>query len=86
MFSDAQVLGLSSRSWLQYAYQGRQQLSSLSYEAIDYASGFSSEQCPEGIVAIAGNSLRYLVNAMHVMHVLSSALRSCVSVFVSVHN
>lgn len=56
-----QVLGLSSRSWLQYAYQGRQQLSSLSYEAIDFASGFSSEQCPEGIVAIAGNSLRYTV-------------------------
>ena len=75
IFCDAQVLGLSSRSWLQYAYQGRQQLSSLSYEAIDYASGFSSEQCPEGIVAIAGNSLRY-----ESMHQLSSGLRCCVSI------
>ena len=27
---------------------------------LEYASGFASEQCPEGIVAIAANTLRIL--------------------------
>lgn len=27
---------------------------------LEYASGFSSEQCPEGIVAISTNTLRIL--------------------------
>jgi len=35
-------------------------LTPLSYESLDSATGFSSEQCPEGIVAIAGNTLRIL--------------------------
>ncbi|VDO89343.1 unnamed protein product [Schistosoma mattheei] len=52
------VLSVSSRSWLSYAYQNRFHLIPLSYEALEYASGFSSEQCPEGIVAICNNSLR----------------------------
>ncbi|VEL07134.1 unnamed protein product, partial [Protopolystoma xenopodis] len=54
------VLAVSSRSWLSYAYQNRFHLIPLSYEALEYASGFSSEQCPEGIVAICENSLRIL--------------------------
>lgn len=31
----------------------------MSYTALEFASSFSSEQCPEGIVAIAENTLRY---------------------------
>ncbi|KAH8863280.1 Splicing factor 3B subunit 3 [Schistosoma japonicum] len=54
------VLSVSSRSWLSYAYQNRFHLIPLSYEALEYASGFSSEQCPEGIVAICNNSLRIM--------------------------
>ncbi|KAF8564203.1 hypothetical protein P879_08613 [Paragonimus westermani] len=54
------VLSVSSRSWLSYAYQNRFHLIPLSYEALEYASGFSSEQCPEGIVAICENSLRIM--------------------------
>ena len=55
-----QVLAVSSRSWLSYWYQSRFHLTPLSYELLEYASGFSSEQCPEGIVAIAANTLRIL--------------------------
>eukprot|EP00124_Ichthyophonus_hoferi_P002448 Ihof_evm8s167 gene=Ihof_evmTU8s167 len=54
------VLALSSRSWLQYPYQGRVLLTPLSYEPLDFASSFSSAQCPEGVVAIAGNTLRII--------------------------
>lgn len=54
------VLAVSSRSWLSYMYQSRFHIIPLSYEALEYASGFSSEQCPEGIVAICENSLRYV--------------------------
>lgn len=54
------VLAMSSRSWLSYYYQSRFYLTPLSYESLGYASGFSSEQCPEGIVAISTNTLRIL--------------------------
>lgn len=54
------LLALSSRSWLCYYHQNRFHLTPLSYEALEYAAGFSSEQCPEGIVAISGNTLRIL--------------------------
>lgn len=54
------VLAMSSRSWLSYYYQSRFYLTPLSYESLEYASGFSSEQCPEGIVAISPNTLRIL--------------------------
>lgn len=54
------VLAMSSRSWLSYSYQNRFHLTPLSYESLEYASGFSSEQCPEGIVAISTNTLRIL--------------------------
>ncbi|XP_026682303.1 splicing factor 3B subunit 3 [Diaphorina citri] len=59
-FSSPQVLAMSSRSWLSYYYQNRFHLTPLSYEMLEYASGFSSEQCPEGIVAISTNTLRIL--------------------------
>ncbi|XP_055331342.1 splicing factor 3B subunit 3-like [Paramacrobiotus metropolitanus] len=54
------VLALSSRSWLSYHYQNRFLLTPLSYETLEHASAFSSDQCPEGIVAIASNTLRIL--------------------------
>jgi len=56
----AAVLALSSRSWLVYNYQGRYQVTPLSYESLEYGSSFSSEQCPEGLVSVAGNTLRIL--------------------------
>ncbi|KAJ6220955.1 hypothetical protein RDWZM_006767 [Blomia tropicalis] len=54
------LLALSSRSWLCYYHQNRFHLTPLSGETLEYASGFSSEQCPEGIVAILSNTLRIL--------------------------
>lgn len=54
-----QVLAMSSRSWLSYSYQSRFHLTPLSYETLEFASGFASEQCPEGIVAISTNTLRW---------------------------
>ena len=39
---------------------GRYQLTPLSYEALDHAASFASDQCPEGICAIAKSSLRIL--------------------------
>lgn len=52
------VLALSSRPWLLYNYQDRYFQAPMSYESLEYAANFSSELCPEGIVAIAGNTLR----------------------------
>uniref|UniRef100_H2ZPL8 DNA damage-binding protein 1 n=1 Tax=Ciona savignyi TaxID=51511 RepID=H2ZPL8_CIOSA len=57
--SDA-VLAMSSRTWLSYQHQNRFHLTPLSYESLEFASGFASEQCPEGIVAISANTLRIL--------------------------
>ncbi|KAK9701194.1 pre-mRNA-splicing factor rse1, partial [Basidiobolus ranarum] len=54
------VLALSSRPWLSYSFQSRNRLTPLSYEALEYGSGFCSEQCSEGIVAISANTLRIL--------------------------
>lgn len=54
------VLAVSSRSWLSYSFQSRFHLTPLSYDVLEFASGFASEQCPEGIVAIAANTLRIL--------------------------
>jgi len=54
------VLALSSRSWLCYNYQGRYHITPMSYETLEYAATFASEQCPEGFVSVAGNTLRIL--------------------------
>ncbi len=53
------MVAVSSRTWLSYTYQSRFHLTPLSYDVLEYTSSFSSEQCPEGIVAIASNTLRY---------------------------
>ncbi|KAJ1659591.1 pre-mRNA-splicing factor rse1 [Dispira simplex] len=54
------MLALSSRPWLSYTYQGRMRLAPIAYDMLTYASAFCSEPCPEGIVAIAENTLRIL--------------------------
>ena len=54
------VLAISSRTWLSYFYQSRFHLSPLSYDTLEYACGFSSEQCTQGVVAISTNTLRIL--------------------------
>lgn len=43
-----------------YSDMGRYALQPLSYETLDYASGFASEQCPEGFCAVSRNTLRIL--------------------------
>ena len=54
------VLALSTRSWLLYVHQGRYFQTPLSYDSIEYASNFVADNCPEGIVAIAGDTLRII--------------------------
>ena len=54
------VLAMSSRTWISYYYSNRFHLTPLSYDTLELASGFSSEQCPEGIVAISTSTLRIL--------------------------
>ncbi|KAL6056108.1 Splicing factor 3B subunit 3 [Balamuthia mandrillaris] len=54
------LLALSSRAWICYSYQTMFQLTPLSYPTLDHASSFHSEQCPEGIVAMSGNTLRII--------------------------
>ncbi|KAJ1955237.1 pre-mRNA-splicing factor rse1 [Dipsacomyces acuminosporus] len=54
------VLALSTTPWLCHTYQGRLRTTPLSYDSLDFASSFVSEQCPQGIVCVAGNTLRIL--------------------------
>lgn len=52
------VLALSSRAWLSYFHQTRRHLTPLSCEFLSYASSFNSEQCPGGVVALAGEGMK----------------------------
>ncbi|KAG2730112.1 hypothetical protein I3843_01G272800 [Carya illinoinensis] len=52
------MLCLSSRPWLGYIHQGHFLLTPLSYETLEYAASFASDQCAEGVVAVAGDALR----------------------------
>jgi splicing factor 3B subunit 3 len=54
------VLALSSRPWISYNHQGHSKLTPLSYDMLDHACSFQSEQCPEGIVACSRDTLRLL--------------------------
>ena len=54
------VLALSSRPWAAYNHQFALVTSPLAYQALEHGCSFASEHCPEGIVAIAGNTLRIL--------------------------
>lgn len=52
------ILALSSRSWLNYTYQDRLEFTPLIYDQLEYASSFSAELCPDGLIGINGNTLR----------------------------
>ena len=52
------ILGLSSRSWLNYTYQNLMHFTPLIYDNLDFAWSFSAELSPEGLIGIAGNVLR----------------------------
>lgn len=52
------ILALSSRPWLAYIHNKTMQLNPLQYEAVETAASFSSDKCPEGIVATHGPTLR----------------------------
>lgn len=52
------MLCLSSRPWLGYIHQGHFLLTPLSYETLEYAASFCSDQCAEGVVSVAGDALR----------------------------
>jgi len=54
------VLALSSRPWAAYCHQNALLTSPLAYQALEHGAAFASEHCPEGVVAIAGNTLRIL--------------------------
>eukprot|EP01025_Chloroclados_australasicus_P032349 TRINITY_DN3279_c1_g1_i8.p1 TRINITY_DN3279_c1_g1~~TRINITY_DN3279_c1_g1_i8.p1 ORF type:complete len:556 (-),score=86.09 TRINITY_DN3279_c1_g1_i8:188-1855(-) len=54
------MLALTSRPWLAYEDMGRFNLVPLAYLVLDHACSFASEQCPEGFVAVAKNTLRII--------------------------
>lgn len=58
--SQGAVLALSSRSWLSYSHGGRHLTTPMSYEALQWAGTFSTDLCPDGIVAISDTFLRIL--------------------------
>ena len=55
------MLCMSSRPWLGYTAGGRFALTPLAYEALADATGLSSEQCPEGVVAVTKDELRVVL-------------------------
>ncbi|KAL2937533.1 hypothetical protein RDABS01_020982 [Bienertia sinuspersici] len=52
------MLCLSSRSWLGYMYQGNFFLTPLTCGILEFAATFSSDNCAEGIVAVAAEALK----------------------------
>ena len=55
------VMALTSRAWLLYNYQNRYHQDPVGYqssEALEHAHNFASEACPDGIVVVAGSTLR----------------------------
>lgn len=58
MLGQPTVLALSTRPWLAYMRDVRFMVTPLVYESLEFGSGFSSEQCAEGVVGIEGGNLR----------------------------
>lgn len=52
------VLALCTQSWLGYTNGLNFQMTPLEYNALSHAAGFSSEECPEGIIGIQHNNIR----------------------------
>jgi len=59
------ILALSSRSWLNYTHQNLMHFTPLIFENFDYAWGFSAELSPEGLIGIAGSTLRFVSFALN---------------------
>ncbi|CEF98342.1 Cleavage/polyadenylation specificity factor, A subunit, C-terminal [Ostreococcus tauri] len=55
---ESALVALSSRPWLGYSEKGTFVLSPISYVALEEVCSFSSEACPEGVVAISNQTLR----------------------------
>jgi splicing factor 3B subunit 3 len=51
---------MCNKPWLCYSHMGKVSITPLSYEGLEGASSFSSEKCPEGIVAISNNTIRII--------------------------
>lgn len=49
------LLALSSRPWISYHYLGRDYMTPLTYEGLDFASSFCSGICNEGLVGVNSN-------------------------------
>lgn len=54
------LVALCNKPWLCYQSMNKVNITPLSYESLESASSFCSEKCPEGIVAISGNSIRII--------------------------
>ena len=54
------MIALSNKPWLCYTYMGRYSVTPLAYDSLGHVTPCSSERCPEGFVAIAGNTLRII--------------------------
>lgn len=52
------ILALCTSSWLGYFQGVNFQMAPLAYNPLSHAAGFSSEECPEGIVGIQHNNIR----------------------------
>ncbi|MDA9098618.1 DDB1 family protein [bacterium] len=71
---DNAMIALSTRPWLGYTdLQNKFSLQPVSYTALDNCASFASEQCPEGIVASVGNTLR-IVSAEHLNESFNAAV------------
>lgn len=74
MQGNPSILALSSRTWLNYTYQNLLHFTPLIFENLDYAWSFSAELCPDGLIGIAGNMLRYGPAMLMPRHTRSSYL------------
>eukprot|EP00826_Nyctotherus_ovalis_P022242 TRINITY_DN1730_c0_g1_i1.p1 TRINITY_DN1730_c0_g1~~TRINITY_DN1730_c0_g1_i1.p1 ORF type:complete len:1185 (+),score=333.68 TRINITY_DN1730_c0_g1_i1:138-3692(+) len=67
------MIALSSKTWLCYNYMSKYMATPLTTEHFDFASNFSSEQCPEGIVGTRGGVLR-IITPEHLGEVFSQTV------------
>eukprot|EP00158_Paraphelidium_tribonemae_P008248 Partr_v1_DN28525_c1_g1_i1_m73348 putative Splicing factor 3b subunit len=81
---ESAVLCLSSKPWLNYVRQSKVYLEPMSYDMLEYGASFMSEQCPEGILAIAENTMRILTldNVEQLFHTVSIPLQHTPRCFV----
>lgn len=57
------LVALCNKPWLCYSTSvsnHKVNITPLSYDALESASSFQSEKCPEGIVGISGNTIRII--------------------------